>query len=106
MAACNGGHQGGDHAVFTSKGDKILVPRNIIALLPSLVLCVCGYSLYQGIVMTDSISSAGIAAAFGQTPAYCIQTAASAVLFLFMGAALDRMKFRQKLLPHDKKHPR
>lgn len=91
---------------FTSKGDKILVPRNIIALLPSLVLCVCGYSLYQGIVMTDSISSAGIAAAFGQTPAYCIQTAASAVLFLFMGAALDRMKFRQKFLPHDKKHPR
>ena len=90
---------------FTSKGEKILAGRNIIALLPSLVLCVCGYSLYQGIVMTDSISAASVSAAFAQTPAYCIQITASAVLFLFMGAALDRMKFRQKFLPQEKKHP-
>lgn len=83
---------------FTSKSEKIICRRNIIALLPSLVLCVAGYSLYQGVIMTDSVSAASIAAAFAQTPAYCIQIAASSVLYIFLGTALDRMRFKSRYL--------
>ena len=86
---------------FTSKSDKIITKRNIIALLPSLALCVAGYSLYEGIVMTEHFSAATIAAAFGQTHAYCIQIAASTVLYLFLGVSLDRMKFKSRFLPRE-----
>ena len=82
---------------FSSKSEKIITRRNIIALLPSLALCVVGYSLYQGIFMTDHFSKATIAAAFVQTPAYCIQIAAGSVLYLFLGTALDRTGFKKKL---------
>lgn len=82
---------------FTSKGDKIVTRRNIIALLPSLILCVVGYSLYEGMVITDGFSAATIAAAFGQTPAYCVQIAASSALYLFLGISLDKMGFKSKL---------
>ena len=62
---------------FTSKGEKIISKRNILGIVPSLILCVVGYSLYQGLVMSDEISKTSLAVAFAQTPAYCIQIAAS-----------------------------
>ena len=33
---------------FSSKSDKVLTLRNILAIIPSLVVCVVGYSLYEG----------------------------------------------------------
>jgi hypothetical protein len=47
--------------------------------------------------MTKGFSLATIAAAFGQTPAYCVQVAASTVLFLICGTAFDRLKLKSKL---------
>ncbi len=82
---------------FSSKGDRVITKRNIIAIVPSLVLCVVGYSLYQGIFMSDNVSAAAIRAAFVQTPAYCIQIAASSVLYIFTGAALDRIGIKKRL---------
>lgn len=81
---------------FTNKSEKILTVRNIIGIIPSLALCVVGYSLYEGIVMTKNFSTATIIAAFGQTPAYCIQVLASTILFIVCGVALDKMKFKKK----------
>lgn len=75
---------------FTNKKDKIINVRNLLAIIPSLILCVCGYSLYEGIVISGEFSKAAIAAAFVQTPAYCIQIAASTVLYIFCGTALDK----------------
>jgi uncharacterized repeat protein (TIGR04002 family) len=81
---------------FTNKSEKILTLRNILGIIPSLVVCVCGYSLYQGIVMTKNFSVATIAAAFTQTPAYCIQVAASTILFVLCAVALDKMNFKKR----------
>ena len=83
---------------FDSKSDKIITKRNILALLPALILCAVGYSLYQGIFMSGGISKTAFAAAFAQVPAYCIQTAIGAVLFITAGTALDRMKIKQTLV--------
>lgn len=82
---------------FTNKSEKIITLRNILGIIPSLVLCVVGYSLYEGIFMTKHFSAATIAAAFGQTPAYCVQVLASTVLFIVCGIALDRLNVKKKL---------
>ncbi len=81
---------------FTNKSEKIITLRNILGILPSPVLCVAGYSLYEGVIMTKNFSAATIYAAFGQTPAYCVQVLASTVLFIICGLALDRIKFKKK----------
>ncbi len=80
---------------FSNKGEKILTLRNIMGIIPSLILCVVGYSLYEGVVMARGFSAAAISAAFAQTPAYCIQVAASTVLFIAVGLGLDKMHLKK-----------
>ena len=70
--------------------------RNLIAVIPSLIICVVGYSLYEGFVITKGLSAAGIIAAFTQTPAYLVQIAASTVLYAVAGTALDKAGFKRK----------
>lgn len=55
---------------FSNKTEKIICLRNILGIIPSLVLCVVGYSLYEGVFMTGGFSWAALGAAFVQTPAY------------------------------------
>lgn len=81
---------------FTSKGEKIVSLRNILGIIPSLILCVVGYSLYEGTVMAKGFSWTAIAAAFGQAPAYIVQIAASALLFISVGLLLDKTGFKKK----------
>ena len=83
---------------FSSKTKKIITLRNILAIIPSLILCVVGYSVYEGTVMARGFSPSTIIAAFGQTPAYCVQVAASPALFLAAGTALDKSGFKRTLL--------
>lgn len=82
---------------FSDKSEKIITLRNILGIIPSLVLCVVGYSLYEGVVMAKGFSAAAVIAAFGQTPAYCIQVAASSVLYIAVGIALDKVSFKKWL---------
>lgn len=82
---------------FSNKGEKILTLRNVLGIIPSLILCVVGYSLYEGIVMAKGFSAAAVIAAFGQTPAYCIQVAASSVLYIAVALALDKIRFKKWL---------
>lgn len=82
---------------FSRKTKRILCTRNIAAILPSAILCVVGYSLYEGIVMTKSLSAAAIIAAFSQTPSYLVQIGASSLLFIAVAAALDKTDIRRKL---------
>ena len=82
---------------FSDKSEKIITFRNILGIIPSLVLCVVGYSLYEGVVMAKGFSAAAVIAAFGQTPAYCIQVAASSVLYIAVGIALDKVSFKKWL---------
>lgn len=80
---------------FSSKGEKILTLRNIFGIIPSGILCIVGYSLYEGTVMTGELSWTAITAAFTQTPAYCIQIGASAVLFIIVALLLDKIGFKK-----------
>ncbi len=80
---------------FSSKGEKILTLRNIFGIIPSGILCIVGYSLYEGTVMAGELSWAAITAAFTQTPAYCIQIGASAVLFIIVALLLDKIGFKK-----------
>ncbi|MBR1864438.1 MAG: TIGR04002 family protein [Ruminococcus sp.] len=84
---------------FSNSTNEIICKRNLLALIPSLLLCVAGYSLYQGLVISDSITAASMTAAFAQTPAYCIQTAMSAVLYILLGRAIDQTGLKKKLFP-------
>lgn len=81
---------------FTRKTDKMICPRNLLGIIPSLILCVVGYSLYEGVVMSGGFSKTAIVAAFGQTPAYCIQVLASSVLFVLLGVALDKANLKKR----------
>lgn len=80
---------------FTSKGEKILTLRNILGIIPSGILCIAGYSLYEGTVMAGTLSWTAITAAFSQTPAYCVQVGASAVLFIVAAVLLDKSGFKK-----------
>lgn len=80
---------------FSNKTDKIITKRNLLGIIPSLIICIVGYSLYEGIVITKSLSTAAIIAAFTQTPSYLIQIAASSVLYITVGLALDKSGFKR-----------
>lgn len=76
---------------FTSKGEKLLCRRNVLALLPSFVLCVGGYYLYEALLTGNWI------APLGGVPGYCVQVAASAAVYLAVARILDRIGFKKKL---------
>ncbi|MCM1132352.1 MAG: TIGR04002 family protein [Ruminococcus flavefaciens] len=80
---------------FSNKGEKIITLRNILGIIPSLAVCVVGYSLYEGTVMAGGLSWTAITAGFTQTPAYCVQVGASTVLFIVTGILLDRIGFKK-----------
>lgn len=81
---------------FSNKGEKILTLRNILAIIPSFVVCIAGYSLYEGTVMAGGFSWATITAALGQTASYAVQVGTSALLFISVSLLLDRVGFKKK----------
>lgn len=81
---------------FTNKKATIINVRNILGIVPSLILCVVGYSLYEGIFMTEKLSWGAITAGFVQTPFYCIQIAVSSVLYIAVGIALDKIGIKKR----------
>lgn len=82
---------------FTSKKETIINARNIIALIPSLILCVVGYGLYEGTIMAGKLSWQAIAVAFAQTPFYCLQIAVSTVLYIIIGISFDKIKLKRTI---------
>lgn len=84
-------------AFFSNKTEKILNIRNILAIIPSFLVCVGGYSLYEGTVISGGFSAAAISAAFAQFPSYAAQIVASTVLFIAAALLLDRTDFKKKI---------
>ena len=74
---------------FSSKQGRVLTPRSYAALVPALILCAGGYSIYEALVLTDGSLSAALAAGFSQVPFYAIQTAIGAAIFTVIGKAAD-----------------
>ena len=81
---------------FSNKKEKILTLRNILAVIPSGILCIVGYSFYEGTVMAGEFSMGALTAAFTQTPSYLVQIGTSAALFVAVSLLLDRIEFKKK----------
>lgn len=79
-------------AVFTYKKDTIVHVRNIIALVPAILICVGGYYFASVILYGDW------GAALADVPTNFIQGISSSALFIFLGLALDRMDFKKRFL--------
>lgn len=76
---------------FTAKKPRILTPRNLTALVPSLLLCGGGYYGYEALITGNFIAPlAGI-------PGYLTQWVLSSVLFITLGAALDKLSVKSRL---------
>ena len=81
---------------FTNKSTKILTFRNICGIIPSLAVCIVGYTLYEGTVLAKGFSASAVIAASAQIPSYCVQVLASTALFIITAAALDKADFHRK----------
>lgn len=77
---------------FTAAVPKIICKRNLLALVPSFLLCAGGYYLAEGLMTGNFIAPlAGI-------PGYVTQVGLSAALYLGLGFALDRLGFKKQVL--------
>lgn len=90
---------------FDRKSDKLIVKRNVIALVVGAFITVIGYFLADGMIFSlssgmlkDMFFSATpwITAAYDM-PASLVQAVASAAIFLAIGAALDKIKIKSKV---------
>ena len=75
---------------FTSKREKMICPRNLIAVLIAFPITIGGYFLYSWIVFD-------FASAFAEILSNLGQAAGSAVLYIVLAFALDRIGFKKKL---------
>lgn len=76
---------------FTSKGNRVLGPRNAAAVLVSGGICIGGYFLAEGLLYGSWVLSfAGIWPGL-------LQSGGGGLLFLLLGAALDRADMKQRL---------
>lgn len=78
--------------LFTSKGNKMLNTRNILALIPAAALCVGGYYLYEALITSNF--AAPLAGMLGNL----FQSVASAVIFIVVALAADKLKLKSRLL--------
>lgn len=76
---------------FSYKSSKILCKRNTIAVFISGVIGVVGYFLAEGIIYGNFL------AALAVVPIQLIQPIGSAVIFILVAYALDRIKIKEKL---------
>lgn len=81
---------------FTNQKDTIINKRNIFSIVPAFVICVLGYYFASAMLYGDFI------AALADVPTNCIQSAASAFLFIFLGLSLDKVEFKKRMLPQGK----
>ncbi|MBR3244384.1 MAG: TIGR04002 family protein, partial [Parasporobacterium sp.] len=71
---------------FSRKEKKLITKRNMLALIPSVLLTVGGYYLYEGII------SGNFAAPVYGILGNVIQAVFSAALFVVIGIALDKLR--------------
>ena len=77
---------------FSSKGEKTLSRRNLLALVFSAAACVCGYYLYESLITGNFISPlAGI-------PGYIVQSVLSSALFVAVVLIFDKLDMKQTFI--------
>lgn len=76
---------------FSSKREKMICPRNLIALIPAWALCIGGYYLYEALI------TGNFQAPLAGIPGYITQSALSSVVFIALGLALDKLNIRERI---------
>jgi uncharacterized repeat protein (TIGR04002 family) len=76
---------------FSRAGTKVLSRRNLAACAAAGLICVGGYYL------TEAFMLHGFAAPLAEIPGNLIQASASAVIYLAIGRAFDRLKLKTSL---------
>ena len=84
-------------ACFTSKSKKIISLRNMLALIPSLILCVGGYYIFEALIISGNFISplASVLPNVGQI-------AVSAAIYICFGLILDLRPKLKKLITEPK----
>ena len=78
--------------LFTCKSKKIITKRNLLMLLPAALISAVGYYLYEALITGSFIASlAGI-------PGSIVQAAASSIVFVVTGVAMDKYNIKKKML--------
>ena len=77
---------------FTSKNETLVCKRNLLGLIPALILCAGGYYLYNALVI-----SRNFAAPLAEMPANFVQWALSSVVYVLLGHVLDRAGLKKRL---------
>lgn len=76
---------------FTSKTEKTVSLRNLLALVPASVLCVGGYYLYDALITGSFLAPlAGIAG-------YVIQSVLSSAFFVVFGLTIDKTRLKSQI---------
>ena len=74
---------------FSNRTEKAVCRRNLLGLIPALLLNVFGYSFYEAAVMTDGSLSAAFGAAIVQAPFYTVLALIGAAVYIALGKALS-----------------
>ncbi len=77
--------------LFTAKSEKLITTRNIVALIPSLIITCGGYYIADKVIF-------GTWGAFAAIIPNVIQTCASAAVYIVLGLALDAAGFKRRIL--------
>lgn len=77
--------------MFTSKCEKMINLRNIIAVIPAGVICVAGYYLFEALI-TFSFTVPLVSVPFN-----LIQVGISAVVYIILAFALDKINIKSKI---------
>ena len=78
--------------LFTCRSNKIVTKRNLVALLPAALISAAGYYLYEALI-TGSFT-----ASLSGIPASLVQAAASSIVYVAIGAAMDKYDIKKKML--------
>jgi uncharacterized repeat protein (TIGR04002 family) len=76
---------------YSAKSEKILTKRNALMVLPAGLITIAGYFVAVWVLFDIPIA---IGAIYGDV----IQAAGSAVLFIVIAAALDKVRFKQRFI--------
>ena len=78
--------------LFTCRSEKILSVRNILMILPSAFITILGYYFYEAMITANFIVP--LAGMIGSA----IQSVASGAVFIALGIAMDKFKFKRKIM--------
>ena len=79
--------------MFTNKKETVINFRNLLGIIPSFILCIGGYYLYEALISGNFI------AALSGTIGSLMQSLLSGILFVILGLAFDKLKIKKTLFP-------